>query len=1138
MLKKVKQTPGQVVFPDANDQLIGDPQLFWNNASKFLLVGTSTANAVANKLQVTSNDAAGGGDAHQIIITSLASTTNMLELGYNTTLNHGTIQSINQGTGPTNLDIQPYGGAGIGRTIVGSSAAGANSRLEVNGIAQTDLVGASPYTNGPDNGWDFYDQGDAQIAGILKAGTASIVIDGSVVGANNIISGWTNNLTLASMTNAKDMVFQTNNGAENTVLTAKSAGNLDIPTTVGPMGLGTISQNGVRFIHSFGNQNFFAGTNAGNYTMLPAAVGNVGIGSSASGALASLTTGNNNVAVGGNALTALQTGSSNVAVGTAALFVNVAGFQNTGVGQGALNQTTGSLNTGIGQSALASNTSGQNNVGLGQNAGASNTTENNNTFIGTSSNGAAGITNGTAVGWNSSVTQSNSLILGNIAAPTRVGIGMTAPTTILDVIGTVNLNADAAATALTQIGSSNGIHRWLNINGTPEAVSTDASASTNWDVNLTGDMYISGLLRAQNTVVASLTPGQVVFPDANKQLAGNTNLFWDYTNNRLGVGFAFSLATLPEVTLDVVGATNINNGDVEHAANFATQINTGTSTGAVTIGNTANSGAVSINSSVSTATTAPHNTLSATTTTNTITATTQNNITGATGNSLTATTGNNIIAASAAQNQLTGQTGNTITATTGNNVITASAAQNQLTGQTGNTITATTSNNVITASAAQNQLTGQTGNTITATTGNNVLTASAAQNQLTGQTGNAITATTGNNTINASAGQNQITGQTGNSMTATTGNNTMSASTGQNQITGQTGNSMTANTGNNTLTASAAQNQLTGQTGNLITATTGNNTMNAVAAQNQLTGQTGNTITATTGNNAFNASAAQNQLTGQTGNTITATTGNNVLNAVAGQNQLTGQTGNTMTATTGNNTIAASAALNQITGQTGNTITATTGNNVLNASAAQNQLTGQTGNSMTATTGNNVLGTNGSGQNNLNANGNGGQNNLSANSATGQNNITASVAGGSNNIVGATNINDAQNFNTKINTGGSTGTVTIGNAASTGVTIASTGNTITAGGLNVSAGLTKLSYGTVSAGAAIIIPTTASIVEIQDDAAAAANAVTMPAVVAADNGRLLYIYNGDAQATAGTVINSGATATFIVAAGAWQRVGP
>src|SRR5207247_356979 len=61
------------------------------------------------------------------------------------------------------------------------------------------------------------------------------------------------------------------------------------------------------------------------------------------------------------------------------------------------------------------------------------TTANANTFIGYASNGAAGITNATAIGANASVTTSNSLVLGSGA---NVGIGTTAPQGALDVVST------------------------------------------------------------------------------------------------------------------------------------------------------------------------------------------------------------------------------------------------------------------------------------------------------------------------------------------------------------------------------------------------------------------------------------------------------------------------------------------------------------------------------------------------------------------------------------------------------------------------------------------------------------------------------------------------------------------------------
>src|SRR5205807_1119971 len=68
-----------------------------------------------------------------------------------------------------------------------------------------------------------------------------------------------------------------------------------------------------------------------------------------------------------------------------------------------------------------------------------------------------------------------------------------------NILGTTNINTSAFF--LTTMGNST-LHRWFNINGTAEAISTDLTGSANWDVNLTGDMYISGLLRANNEVIA------------------------------------------------------------------------------------------------------------------------------------------------------------------------------------------------------------------------------------------------------------------------------------------------------------------------------------------------------------------------------------------------------------------------------------------------------------------------------------------------------------------------------------------------------------------------------------------------------------------------------------------------------------
>ncbi len=100
-----------------------------------------------------------------------------------------------------------------------------------------------------------------------------------------------------------------------------------------------------------------------------------------SGALSSLTTGTNNVAVGGDALRDLdQLGYANTAVGTLSLAALDSGFGNTAVGFRSLDNTTGIRNIGIGLYAGSSLGSGSYNIMLGANGSAS---DNNRIRIGT-----------------------------------------------------------------------------------------------------------------------------------------------------------------------------------------------------------------------------------------------------------------------------------------------------------------------------------------------------------------------------------------------------------------------------------------------------------------------------------------------------------------------------------------------------------------------------------------------------------------------------------------------------------------------------------------------------------------------------------------------------------------------------------
>ena len=146
-----------------------------------------------------------------------------------------------------------------------------------------------------------------------------------------------------------------------------------------------------------------------------------------------------------------NTGGHNSFFGSAAGRSNTTGIDNAFFGAFAgQNTTNGSGNAFFGKNAGLANNAGNGNsffgAGAGQNnssgtgntvvgvgAGQSITTEDNNTFIGALSNGSPGITNATAIGAGSQVTQSDSLVLGNSAV--SVGIGTSAPKAKLHVEG-------------------------------------------------------------------------------------------------------------------------------------------------------------------------------------------------------------------------------------------------------------------------------------------------------------------------------------------------------------------------------------------------------------------------------------------------------------------------------------------------------------------------------------------------------------------------------------------------------------------------------------------------------------------------------------------------------------------------------
>lgn len=173
-------------------------------------------------------------------------------------------------------------------------------------------------------------------------------------------------------------------------------------------------------------------------------------------------TGEENSVFGYNSGPSITSGGSNSFFGSRTGQMNSTGANNSFFGGASGNaNTTGSNNSFFGMQAGVGNSTGANNTLIGNLAGSSNQTGSNNTIIGSGSNVSSNnLSNATAIGANASVSQSNSLVLGSIngvngaSADTNVGIGTTAPTTRLHVVGNGLFTGNLTTTGNFGIGAA------------------------------------------------------------------------------------------------------------------------------------------------------------------------------------------------------------------------------------------------------------------------------------------------------------------------------------------------------------------------------------------------------------------------------------------------------------------------------------------------------------------------------------------------------------------------------------------------------------------------------------------------------------------------------------------------------------
>jgi len=333
--------------------------------------GENTAFGV-QALQATNTGGFNTANGYQSLASNTTGSSNsaygMFSLLFNTTGSNNIAVGYNAGgsltTGNNNIDI-------------GHSGVAAESNIIRIGTSQTDTF-LTGIIHG--NGSALTNVGATTFSGSLTGdvtGTQAATVVSTVGGvtAANVASG-ANAANAATNLNTASTIVKRDASGNFSAGTITAVGNLGLPTTT-DASAGVITQNGSQLIHTFGTNNFFAGTGAGNFTTGGSQCTAVGAGaltsntngsSSAFGylALANNTTGNGNAAFSNQALRNNTLGALNTAMGSLALFNNTTGNNNCALGQNALlNNTTGSANIGIGDAAGMNLTTGSGNIDIG-----------------------------------------------------------------------------------------------------------------------------------------------------------------------------------------------------------------------------------------------------------------------------------------------------------------------------------------------------------------------------------------------------------------------------------------------------------------------------------------------------------------------------------------------------------------------------------------------------------------------------------------------------------------------------------------------------------------------------------------------------------------------------------------------------
>jgi hypothetical protein len=331
---------------------------------------------------------------------------------------------------------------GFSNSFYGNKAGAANTT----GAANSFFGASAGKANKAGNHNSFFGTG----AGVSNVSGSENAFFGSTAGSVNV-SGFGNSF------------FGTNAGKDNTASRNSYFGAFAGELNTTGVDNSYFGNSAGRYITT-GSSNSFFGSNAGAAIGASDATGsdNAFFGKDAG----MVNTAGTNSFFGASAGSSNTTGSGNNFFGWQAGHSNTTGTNNIFIGSIAGDKSkSGHSNIFIGQFAGGNNTSGQSNIFIGGNTGLGTTTESGNTLIGINAHSSPGVTNSTAIGYQASVSQSNSLVLGDAQANVSVGVGVTAPKSKLHV-GGGNLYIGSAGQGIILKSPNGSVCRLLAIDNT------------------------------------------------------------------------------------------------------------------------------------------------------------------------------------------------------------------------------------------------------------------------------------------------------------------------------------------------------------------------------------------------------------------------------------------------------------------------------------------------------------------------------------------------------------------------------------------------------------------------------------------------------------------------------------------------